>query len=289
MSTNKTVIPLKIINDYRDKIYRYPKRLRLKNANQAVNFVNERGFIFFWPIKGIELPSLWCTVAGNRSVPNNHDDPAHITWRWKDNLLDKKRWYYARILRKRITVISLDLVPNFYALSPNYGTPEEDYLLEYQQGKLTQEEKMVYETLLDNGPMNSLMLRKEAHLSSTENASRYNRALDNLQRDFRILPVGIAEAGAWRYSYIYEPVHTFFPDLVDQAYQIKESQARYNILESYFKSVGVARFKDMIKLFRWDKKDLTRTLDKLTSADTIKDDLMLEKSPDAWYVLSEIA
>lgn len=288
MSENKT-IPRQVIDNYRDKIYRYPKRLRLKNPDQAVKFVNERGFIFFWPIKGVELPSLWCTVAGNRPVPNNHDDPAHITWQWKDNLLDKKRWYYARILRKRITVISLELLPSFYALSPNYGTPDEDYLLEYQQGKLTQEEKMVYETLLDNGPMNSLILRKEAHLSSSENTSRYNRALDNLQRDFRILPVGIAEAGAWHYSYIYQPVHTFYPNLVDEAYQIKESQARCSILKSYFDSVGAARFKDIQKLFRWKKEDINRTLQKLLESGMIKDDLKLENNPDSWYILNILA
>ncbi len=287
MSMNSS-IPQKNIEAYREKTYRYPKRLRLKNANQAVNFVNERGFIFFWPIKGVELPSLWCAVAGNRPVPNNHDDPAHITWRWKDDLLDKKRWYYARILRKRITVISLELLPCFYALSPNYGTPEEDYLLEYQQGKLTQEEKMVYEALLDNGAMNSLMLRKEAHLSSPENTSRYNRALDNLQRDFRILPVGIAEAGAWRYSYIFEPVHTFFPNLIDQAYQIKESQARIRILESYFSSVGAARFKDIHKLFRWKKEDITRALQRLVETGFLRDELTIVKNPDPYYILANL-
>ena len=281
-------IPKKNIEAYREKTYHYPKRLRLKNANQAVNFVNERGFIFFWPIKDVELPSLWFAVAGNRPVPNNHDDPAHITWRWKDNLLDKKRWYYARILRKRITVISLELLPCFYALSPNYGTPEEDYLMEYQQGKLTQEEKMVYEALLDNGAMNSLMLRKEAHLSSPENTSRYNRALDNLQRDFRILPVGIAEAGAWRYSYIYKPVHTFFPNLIDQAYQIKESQARIRILESYFSSVGAARFKDIHKLFNWKKENITRALQRLVEAGILRDDLTIVKNPDSYYILANL-
>ena len=282
-------IPLEVIEAYREKTYRYPKRLHLGNARQAVSFANERGFIFFWPNKGLELPSLWCAVAGNRPVPNNHDDPAHITWRWKDDLLDKKRWYYARILHKRITVISLELLPYFYALSPNYGTPEEDYLIEYTQGKLSQEEKIVYETLLEHGALNSLALRKEAHLSSPENTSRFNRALDNLQKDFRILPVGIAEAGAWHYSYIYQPVHTFYPDLVDRAYPIKESQARRRILGSYFASVGAARLKDMLKLFGWQKEKLGKTLDHLVASGIVQENLILGKTPDSWYILSELA
>ena len=90
--------------------------------------------LFSWPIKGIELPSLWGAVAGNRPVPNNHDDPAHITWQWKDALLGEKKWYYARILRRRNTIISLNLLVYFYALSPNYGDPEQDFLDLYEQG-----------------------------------------------------------------------------------------------------------------------------------------------------------
>ncbi len=101
------ILPVKKLDHYREGTYRYSARLRISSVNQAVDFTNERGFLFFWPNKGIEMPSLWCAVAGNRSVPNDHDDPAQITWTWKDSLLGKKRWYYARILCHRNTLISL--------------------------------------------------------------------------------------------------------------------------------------------------------------------------------------
>ena len=287
MSDNSAVAQ-RSINNYRHQTYRYLDNLHLKNTSQAIEFVNQRGFIFFWPNKGIELPSLWCAVAGNRPVPNNHDDPGHITWRWKDNLLDKKCWYYARILSKRATIISLDLLPCFYALSPNFGTPEEDYLIDYQQGHLSQEEKAVYETLLDNGAMNSLALRKAAHLSFSENTSRYSRALDNLQKDFRILPAGIAEAGAWHYSYIFDTTHRMFPELIEQAGVIKQSQARYRILESYFLSVGAAQLKDMRKLFHWEKDDLQKTLHKLTQDQLIVANQTIQADQGDWFILSEL-
>ena len=279
------------IEKYRERTYRYARNLRLRNARQAVDFVNERGFIFFWPNKGIELPSLWGAVAGNRPVPNNHDDPAHITWNWKDSLLGKKRWYYAKLLCHRSTIISLDLLPNFYALSPNYGTPEEDYLIEYEGGKLSQEEKAVYETLLKHGALNTLALRKEAHLSSSGNTSRFNRALDNLQRDFRILPVGIAEAGAWHYSYIYDATHRIFPELISQAHDIKKSQAISRILESYFLSVGAARYRHIAKIFRWPKMDIQKALDGLIRDNLIQADISIEKSEKSqadWLVLNKL-
>ncbi len=273
----------KQLNDFRDRAYRYPKHLRIRNVEEAVAFTNERGFLFFWPNKGYELPSMWCAVAGNRPVPNNHDDPAQVTWGWKDSLLGKKRWYYARILCRRNTLISMEMLPCFYALSPNYGTPEEDYLIEYQQGKLTQEEKAVYEALLDKGALNTLALRKEARLSSPENTSRFSRALDNLQRDFRILPVGIAEAGAWHYSFIYDAVHRFSPELIDQAHLINKSQAMRRILEAYFLSVGAAQFNEMQRMFRWPKVDLLKVLGKMEAEGSIVDQVQLENQSGDFY------
>src|SRR3989304_1649218 len=106
------------------KAYRagtYHLRARLRNVKQAVQFANERGFIYFWPITGVELPSLWAAVAGNRPVADEHDDAGHVTWGWKDQSLDKRWWYYGKLLRGKATLVSLKLLPYFYALSENFG------------------------------------------------------------------------------------------------------------------------------------------------------------------------
>ena len=108
--------------------------MKLHNLEQAVEYVNQRGFIFFWPNKNIVMPSLWTAVAGDRPVPDEHDDPGHVTWDWKDKSLGKRLWYYGRVLSNRNAMVSLDLLPFFYALSPNYGSPSEDYLEQYMLG-----------------------------------------------------------------------------------------------------------------------------------------------------------
>jgi hypothetical protein len=118
-------------------------------------------------------------------------------------------------------MISLEIAPYFYALSENYGSPEEDYLIAYHEGRLTQASKQVYETLLDNGALNTLDLRKKAKLANAKD-SEFNKALEQLQRDFKILPVGVAQAGAWNYSHIYEIVTRHYPNLSEQARIITE-------------------------------------------------------------------
>src|SRR6266498_2272607 len=80
-STN--MLTLADVRRWRDTTYRRASERRLKSAEEAVAFVNEVGFCFFWPIEGAELPSLWDAVAGDRPVPNDHDDPGHVTWGWK--------------------------------------------------------------------------------------------------------------------------------------------------------------------------------------------------------------
>jgi hypothetical protein len=90
--------------------------------------------------------------------------------------------------------------------------------------------------------------------------------VETLQADFKILPIGIAEAGAWNYAFIYEMVHRHYPDLPEQARAIRQGEARRHLAELYFRSVGAARERDVAKLFGWSKNDLQATLDALVGS-----------------------
>jgi hypothetical protein len=253
------ILDLKKLNKYRARTYRLSPFSRVRSARAALDFVNARGFIYFWPIKGIEMPNLWTAVAGNRTVADKHDDPGHITWGWKDNALGKKKWYYAKILRRKATMISLKIAPYFYALSENYGSPEEDYLLAYEEGRLTQAAKQVYEALLNEGALHTIDLRNAAKLTNARE-TEFNKALEVLQADFKILPVGVAKAGAWKYAFIYEIVSRHYPDLPEKARFVNEAEARRKLLELYFESVGAAQERDVNKLFGWPKELTTRAI-----------------------------
>jgi len=274
---------------FRAATYRLKPGLRIRSKDQAVQFIQERGFSFFWPIQGIELPSLWAAAAGNRPVPSEHDDPGHVTWGWKDSLLGARRWYYAKVLRKRGTMISLEVAPYFYALSENYGSMEEDYLVQYEAGRMTAEAKQVYESLLEKGPLDTLALRREARMTSRDSDARFGRAITALQADLKILPVGVAEAGAWRYAYVYDLVPRHFPELVESARPIEEPAARRKLLELYFRSVGAAPLDQPKKVFQWRPAELEKTLGALVVAGALQRGLAMKGSPGEWVALSELA
>jgi hypothetical protein len=256
------IIDLKLFNTHRARSYHLPPAKPLSSQSKALSFVNQRGFVFFWPIKGIDLPSLWTAVAGNRPVPDNHDDPGHVTWGWKDDALPKRIWYYGKILRRKATMISLEAAPYFYALSENYGSPEEDHLLAYEEGRLTLSAKNIYDALLKEGALDSISLRKAARMTSAKE-SEWNRALEDLQKDFKILPVGIAEAGSWKYAFVYNITAYFYPELPQKARLINEHEARSKVLEYYFESVGAAHEKDINRLLGWGNELTMRAIGRL--------------------------
>lgn len=253
----------KKLQKYRAKTFRTSVLSRVRSISEAIDFVNERGFVFFWPIKGVVFPSLWAANAGDRDVPDNHDDPGHVTWDWKDKMLGKKEWYYGRVLKRKNTIISLEALPYFYALSPNYGEYETDYLTQYEQGLLTAESKAVYEALLNNGPMDTLMLRKFARMTSQSSASRFQRALDQLQMEFKILPVGISEAGAWNYAFMYDVLPRHFEWIEEKAGAITEPESRAYLLKRYLVSMGADQISHVRSMFRWDEKTLQRTINRV--------------------------
>jgi hypothetical protein len=274
------------LHEYRADTYRWRPGLRVTTKQEAIAFVNERGFVYFWPVKEVSLPSLWVAVAGVRPVPNEHDDPGHITWGWKDELLAARVWYYAKVLRKRATFIALAALPHFYALSENYGSPADDYLLQYREGRMTWEAKAVYEALLNEGPLDTISLRRAAHLTNRTSDSPFNRALETLQADFKILPVGIAEAGAWRYAFIYECVHRHYPDLPEQARPIRQADARRTLAELYMRSVGAAQPRDLALLFGWPRAQVEEALNTLASAGVIRRDVTVGGQAGEWTALA---
>lgn len=280
-------IPAKLLESYRRQTHRQLPGQHVKNRDEAIAFTQERGFIYFWPIKNIILPSLWAAVAGNRPVADAHDDPGHVTWGWKDSLLGKRAWYYAKVLRKRATIIAMDLAPYFYALTENYGSPEEDYLTIYEQGRMTQEAKTVYETLLDKGPLDTIALRREARMTSKESDSRFNRALTDLQSDFKIVPVEVTDAGAWHYAFVYDIVARYYPELPEQAREISEREARQRLAGLYLKSVGAAQVKDVVKLFGWRVPNAKATLERLVLSEEVSK-ATVEDLPGEFYAVGEL-
>jgi hypothetical protein len=77
------------LEKYRSKTFRLLPRLRLHFERDAIHFVNERGFIFFWPVKKVLLPSLWGGVAGEITMMTQLTKPGDgriICWEKRNGI-----------------------------------------------------------------------------------------------------------------------------------------------------------------------------------------------------------
>jgi hypothetical protein len=254
--------------------HRTPER-RLHNIEEARAFVEEVGFCHFWPIKGAELPNLFHAIAGRvRPVPMEHDDPdISKCWGWKDNALDKKWWHYGKLLRRRATLISLEQLPYFYALSENLGDLY-DFVQEYEDGKMTAEAKAIYEAILENGPLDTVRLRREARMSAESAKSRFDRALVELQVGLKVLPIGVARTGAWNYAFTYELFQRWFPEVPEQARGIKRSEARRALVSRYLDNVVATDRKMIAKVFHvlgWTPREMGRTIAALLEEGAVRE------------------
>jgi hypothetical protein len=149
-----------------------------------------------------------------------------------------------------------------------------DYLAEYEDGKMTAEAKAIYEAILENGPLDTVRLRREARMSANSAKSRFDRALVELQVGLKVIPIGVAEAGAWNYAFVYEILQRHFPDLPDQARPIGRSKARRVLVQQYLDNVVAADRKMVAKVFhvlKWTAKELERTVTALVEEGTVRE------------------
>jgi uncharacterized protein YcaQ len=125
--------------------------------------------------------------------------------------------------------------------------------------------------------MDTITLKRAAHLTGKEGDQQFNQAIDTLQNDIKILPVGISRSGGWHYAFIYDLVPRHFPDLIERARFISEQNARKILLLNYLNSVGAASENDIRKLFKWELKFIRLIIDELIASKQIKQTMIVDK------------
>ena len=111
-------------------------------------------------------------------------------------------------------------------------------------------------------------------MSAQSAKSRFDRALVELQVGLKVLPIGVAEAGAWRYAFTYEIVQRRYPDLPERARQIKRSDARRALVSRYIDNVVAADRKMIGKVFhvlKWTPAELDRTITALFEEGAVRE------------------
>ena len=106
-----TALTQKKIDAYRQTKWRLAPHRRITSESEAVKFINDVGMSLLFACREIPLPKM------SQSAQSDEWD----WWKWKDTLQAKKKWYNSRAVRKKATLLSMELLLCFLSLYYDSG------------------------------------------------------------------------------------------------------------------------------------------------------------------------
>jgi hypothetical protein len=198
VSRQRPVALPEAVEGHRDALWRRAPELRVETVQDAERFVDDVGFAWTLTDARTQGPSLYVAVCGRRDahLPKNvqKDPEASAAWLLKDELMRRGKVYYAKVLRKRSTLVSLALVPAFHAL---YGIPRRE-----EGDRLSADARAVLKVLRKEWEMGTADLRAE---SGVGDRARFTKAVEELQACMKVIPGEV----------LYEPKFTYIWHLAE--------------------------------------------------------------------------
>src|SRR5260370_892061 len=154
----------------------------VKQATAAERFVEELGFCAVLIDSTRPGPSLYVGVCGRRDahMPRNvqKDPESYLTWTIKDEVMRRGRLFYGKLLGGRSTMIAPRLLPFFNAL---WGIPEK-----MVRRLISEDARLILKILRREWEMATRDLRSASGISER---ARFNKAIDQLQRALKVIPI----------------------------------------------------------------------------------------------------
>ena len=274
---------------WRDRVHRRIPRLAVRTKQSALAFVNAVGFCFAFKAENSELPCLWHAACGTRDpvMPHHshHDPYLSFVWEMKDILPSEGRIYYGKLLKHRPTMISLEYLPFFFALSERTGTKEE-YLKEHVRGRLSDAARDIMSALYDSSPQVTQGLKIATGRIAKGDRPEFDRAIAELQS--RMYIVKVAEQHD-PFSFVWAPIEECFAKELRRARRISLEHAREKILEKYFENQLLSGVSQITRLFHWPKQAVFQALGQLVQRGIISSDSTLEGESEQLYRFIERA
>ncbi|RJP75449.1 MAG: hypothetical protein C4532_00465 [Candidatus Abyssobacteria bacterium SURF_17] len=248
----ETVITKKDIAEYRRTLWREAPGTSLKTLRDAARFIDEVGMCLLFACRDIPLPKLYYCSADEADW-----------WAWKDILQARKLAYNGRLVRRKATLVSMQLLPAFLAIYLTGG----GYIMyeeEYYWGKLGQLANQVAEYLDRNGPTPVDSLRKAVVPAGKEHTRRFHNALFELQSKFKIVSAGL-EDRSWGVR-VLDLFVNWVPATVERkAEKLPRDEAIRRILTALVNTAGAVPEAMVPRLFGWSPEESLHAIDTLAS------------------------
>lgn len=227
-----------------------PKQKRVQTSSDAARFIESVGFCLLFPVKNVQLPSLY--FAMGRRWPPEWDDDAKKLWRWKDELPKRGRAFYGKYFKGRGTFLSLECLSLLLATRETAILPDLAESL-YHPGRISRDALDLWLTLAKLGALPTLELRHACKMESQPGNKRFKKAMLELQSLLIVTHSGAEqETDSWA-SNRFDLVSRVFSKQIERARRISPETARGTLAAKYRALYPDAALVQIVRLFGWTK------------------------------------
>jgi hypothetical protein len=235
---------------HRDRMWRREEELRVESAVDAERFIEDVGFSNTLTDTRRAGPSLYIAVCGRRdvSLPRNvqKDEETRLTWYLKDEVMRRGRVYYAKLAGGRSMFVAPRLISSFAAV---WMPQKKD-----ERRTLSPAAQRVLKVLRREHELATADLRAESGIAdkfekvarasrpwthaqdarATSNRAVFTRALDELQRQMKVIPQDVIYQP---FSYIWGLAEDRFPEELRK--RVARKMALREIARAYLAGAGM--------------------------------------------------
>lgn len=232
------------IEQYRDRKWRREESLKVETAEDVEMMVEDLGFCLGLTDARKDLPSVYIAVCGRRDahMPRNvqKDPEASAAWVLKDEVMQRGKVYYAKLVKGHTMFLAPRMIPIFNAI---WGVPKVTEKLE-----LSENAQKVLKVLRKEWEMATSDLRAASGIKDKKDLTK---AIDELQRKMKIVPQQVLYVP--KFTYIWTLTEARFPEEMKR--KVPRDEAVRELARAYLQMCGMTLLGDLSKAFgfqRWE-------------------------------------
>ena len=232
------------IEQYRDAKWRREDALKIETAEEAEAMIEDLGFCLGLTDARKNLPSIYIAVCGRRDahMPRNvqKDPEASAAWVLKDEVVERGRVYYAKLVKGHSMFLARRMIPVFNTL---WGVPKSK-----EKDELSENALKVLRVLRREWEMATSDLRAETKI---KDKSDLTKAIDELQRKLKVVPQQVLYIP--KFTYIWTLADARFPD--ELRVKMSREDAVRELARCYLEMCGMTLLGDLSRAFgfyRWE-------------------------------------
>jgi hypothetical protein len=238
-----TTIPEEI-EQYRDRKWRREETLKVEKAAQVEEMIEDLGFCLTLTDSRTALPSVYVAVCGRRDAhtPRNvqKDYETSLAWTLKDEVMQRGKMYYAKLVKGRSMFVAPRLIPYFNSL---YGVPKNQ-----EKQILSDEAQKVLRVLRQEWESATSDLRVETKI---DDRKKLTKALEDLQKMMKVVPSEV----------LYEPKFTYLWTLAEGRFpkelakKVSREEAVTELARNFLQMMGLTLRGELAKTLSISRKE----------------------------------